>query len=179
MSRARRRAGSQPVRIQALPRTTDCPPRSGWACAWSCRWFTGRGAGIGTPTLAQWSRTIEGAALAYDQRRCGSGGPRVDDACTVRYADAVTKTTTSIESELRNLRALPTPISSWHVEAGPDATEEPAVWVWVTLAHDDVDASTRARVRDLVRTSVSNMVGNEAHWVYVRFRAASESEQTS
>ena len=97
----------------------------------------------------------------------------------VRYADAVTKTTTSIESELRNLRALPAPISSWYVEAGPDATEEPAVWVWVTLAHDDVDASTRARVRDLVRTSVSNMVGNEAHWVYVRFRAASESEQTS
>ena len=91
----------------------------------------------------------------------------------------MTKTTKSIESELRNLRALPTPVSSWRVEAGPDATDEPAVWVWVTLAHNEVDAKTRARVRDIVRTSVSDLVGHEAHWVYVRFRTASEFEQTS
>ena len=91
----------------------------------------------------------------------------------------MTKTTTSIESELRTLRALPAPVSAWHVEAGPDVTEAPAVWVWVTLEQDDVDAQTRAQMRDLVRTSVRTMVGNEAHWVYVRFRAASEVEETT
>jgi hypothetical protein len=91
----------------------------------------------------------------------------------------VTNTTTSIESELRTLRPLPAPVSSWHVEAGPDATEDPAVWVWVTLEQDDVDAQTRAQMRDLVRSAVRTMVGDEAHWVYVRFRAASEVEETT
>ena len=49
------------------------------------------------------------------------------------------------------------------------------MWVWVTLEQDDVDAKTRAQVRDIVRRSVTDMVGDEANWVYVRFRAASES----
>ena len=89
----------------------------------------------------------------------------------------MTKTTTSIESELEKLPDLPTPVASWRVEAGPDATDEPAVWVWVTLEHDEVDAKTRAHMRDVVRASVREMVGDEADWVYVRFRAASEAEQ--
>ena len=88
----------------------------------------------------------------------------------------MTSTTASIESALGQMSALPAAVSAWHVEAGPDVTEEPAVWVWVTLEQDDVDAKTRARMRDMVRTSVRKMVGDEAHWVYVRFRAASESE---
>ena len=88
----------------------------------------------------------------------------------------MTKTTTSIESELEKLPRLPTPVTSWRVEARPDWTDEPAVWVWVTLEHDDVDAKTVAKMRDIVRASVSEMVGDEAHWVYVRFQAASEAE---
>ena len=84
--------------------------------------------------------------------------------------------TTDIESELSNLQDLPTPVSSWRVEAGPDVTEEPAVWVWVTLAHEDVDAETRARLRDIVRASVRDLVRREAHWVYVRFSGLSKSE---
>ena len=89
----------------------------------------------------------------------------------------MTKTTTNIESELEKLPSLPTPVASWRVEARPDWTDEPAVWVWVTLEHDDVDAKTVAHMRDIVRASVSEMVGDEAHWVYVRFQVASEAEQ--
>ena len=76
-----------------------------------------------------------------------------------------------------NLPNLPTTVSSWHVEAGPDATDEPAVWVWVTL-EEDVDAKTRAIVRESVRESVRDFVRHETGsevWVYVRFRADSES----
>jgi hypothetical protein len=58
----------------------------------------------------------------------------------------MTSIATSVRSALEkqeNLPNLPTTVSSWHVEAGPDATDEPAVWVWVTL-EEDVDAKTRA-----------------------------------
>ena len=88
----------------------------------------------------------------------------------------VTNTTTSIESELGKLQGLPTPVASWRVEVGLDATEEPAVWVWVTPEHDDVDAKTLADMRDIVRASVREMVGDDADWVYVRFPSASASE---
>ena len=81
--------------------------------------------------------------------------------------------TATIESALRDLRNLPTPISSWDVETGPDATEEAAVWVWATLRDEDVDAATRAQVRDIVRDAVRR-ASDAAAWVYVRFRTASE-----
>jgi hypothetical protein len=82
--------------------------------------------------------------------------------------------TATIESALRELRHLPTRVSSWHVETGPDATEQSAVWVWATLENEDVDAATRAQVRDIVRDAVRR-ASDPAPWVYVRFRAASES----
>lgn len=80
-------------------------------------------------------------------------------------------TTTDIESRLKQLHGLPTPVRTWIVEMGPDSTDEPAVWVWMVLEreYDEVDRQTRADLRDLVRASVRNWVGDEAHWVYVRF----------
>lgn len=89
----------------------------------------------------------------------------------------MTRTTTSIESELERLPDLPAPVVSWRVEARPDWTDEPTVWVWVTLEHDDVDAKAVAELREVVRASVREMVGDEAEWVYVRFQAASEVDQ--
>ena len=88
----------------------------------------------------------------------------------------MTSIATSVRSALEkqeSLPNLPTTVSSWHVEAGPDATDEPAVWVWVTL-EEDVDAKTRAIVRESVRDFVRHETGSEV-WVYVRFRADSES----
>ena len=81
---------------------------------------------------------------------------------------------TTIESALGKLRNLPTPVSSWRVEAGPDATEEPAVWVWAMLEHEDVDFGTRTRLRNIVRDLVRREAG-DAYWVHVRFRGASET----
>jgi len=86
-----------------------------------------------------------------------------------------TATVESVESVLRELRDLPTPVSSWYVETGPDATEEAAVWVWATLSEEGVDAGTRAQLRDIVRDAVRR-ASDAAAWVYVRFRVASESQ---
>ena len=80
----------------------------------------------------------------------------------------------SIKVLLSELIDLPADVVSWEVEVGPDATQEPAVWVWATLAEDTVDAPTRAAVRDRVREAVRGVNGGE-EWVYVRFRVASES----
>ena len=87
-------------------------------------------------------------------------------------------TIADIESRLRKLHGLPTPVRSWIVEMGPDSTDEPAVWVWMTLEreYDEVDARERADLRDLVRASVRDLVGDEAHWVYVRFHDGVLSE---
>jgi hypothetical protein len=80
-------------------------------------------------------------------------------------------TVSDIEFRLKELSGLPTPVKLWIVEMGPDSTDEPAVWVWITLERefDEVDPSERADLRDLVRASVRGWVGDEAHWVYVRF----------
>ena len=82
-------------------------------------------------------------------------------------------TATSIESELAKLQDLPTPVSSWQVEVGPDATEDPAVWVWGMLEHEEVDFATRTRLRDIVRDLVRRET-DDTCWAYVRFRGASE-----
>ena len=84
-------------------------------------------------------------------------------------------TATAIKTALSELRNLPTSVSSWQVETGPDATEDPAVWVWVMLEDEDVDLQTRSRLREIVQ----GLVRRETHdtsWVYVRFRGASETE---
>ena len=90
-------------------------------------------------------------------------------------------TVSEIESKLKELSGLPTPVRSWIVQMGLDTTDEPAVWVWVTLEreYDDVDAKERADLRKLVRASVHDWVGEDAHWVYVRFHEGVLSEAAS
>ena len=87
-------------------------------------------------------------------------------------------TAATIESELEKLPDLPTPVSSWRVEMGPDATDDPAVWVWAMLEHENVDFGTRSRLRKIVQNLVRQEI-DDAPWVYVRFRGASEVEQAS
>ena len=84
-------------------------------------------------------------------------------------------TAATIESALKKLPDLPTPVSSWVIEVGPDATDDPAVWVWALLEREDVDFGTRSRLRDMVREAVRSETEG-THWAYVRFRGASETE---
>jgi hypothetical protein len=90
-------------------------------------------------------------------------------------------TVSEIESKLKELAGIPTPVRSWIVEMGLDTTDEPAVWVWITLEreYDEVDAKERADLRELVRASVRDWVGENAHWVYVRFHEGVLSEAAS
>ena len=81
---------------------------------------------------------------------------------------------TVIESELKGLQGLPTPVASWQVETGLDATDDPSVWVWAMLEEEDVDSGTRARLREITRHAVRRLA-HDPPWVYVRFRGASES----
>ena len=83
-------------------------------------------------------------------------------------------TAQAIESALAELRGLPADVRSWQVETGPDATDDPAVWVWVMLEDEEVDFQTRSRLREMVRNQVRHET-NDGSWVYVRFRGASES----
>ena len=89
---------------------------------------------------------------------------------------AMETTAATIESALRELQNLPTPVSSWRVEMGPDATDDPAVWVWTMLEHEEVDSRTRFQLRSMARDPVRRETDN-ASWVYVRFRGASEAER--
>ena len=82
-------------------------------------------------------------------------------------------TAETIESALAELRELPAEVNSWQVETGPDATDDPAVWVWVTLEVEDVDFQTRSQLREIVCNQVRRET-NDGSWVYVRFRSASE-----
>ena len=83
-----------------------------------------------------------------------------------------------IESALGELRDPPTTVGSWQVHAGPDTKDDPVVWVWVILEHDDVGAGTRSRLRGIVREAVRRETGDTS-WVYVRFRGASEVVEAS
>ena len=78
-----------------------------------------------------------------------------------------------IQETLQALRGLPTPVSSWQVETGFDATDDPAVWVWAWLEKDKVDrrslSDLRAKIRDAIHEQVPERV-----WVYTRFPRASE-----
>jgi len=85
-------------------------------------------------------------------------------------------TANTIETALRQLPELPTPVSSWHVETGSDSTDDPAVWVWAILKDDDVEFAKRSRLRSMIRALVQEEAGSSM-LVYVRFRGASEVEQ--
>ena len=82
----------------------------------------------------------------------------------------------SIEQALLTLPRLPTPVSEWQIETGPDSTNDPAVWVRAVLRDDDVDFDTRHLLRRMIRERVREKAGPEV-LVYVRFPRASEMEQ--
>ena len=81
----------------------------------------------------------------------------------------------TIETALRQLPELPTPVSNWHVETGPDSTDDPAVWVWAMLQDDHVEFAKRSRLRSIIRDLVEKKT-DPSTLVYVRFRGASEAE---
>lgn len=80
-----------------------------------------------------------------------------------------------IESTLRSLKKshkLPH-VKSWKVEEGQDATDNTAIWIWITVDDKHINPAVRAHLRDVVRHKVRE--GSENHpWVYVRFRSVSE-----
>ncbi len=82
----------------------------------------------------------------------------------------------TVEAALRQLPELPTPVSSWHVETGPDSTDDPAVWVWAMLKDDDVEFAKRSQLRSIIRDLVEEKT-DPSMLVYVRFRGASEVER--
>lgn len=77
--------------------------------------------------------------------------------------------TASIRAALEALEDLPATVSAWEVEAGPDASDQDAVWVWGFLAEENPPANALSLVRDQVREAVRIAVGAPV-WVYVRFR---------
>lgn len=82
----------------------------------------------------------------------------------------------TIEEALRQLPKLPTPVSGWHVETGPDSTDDPAIWVWAMLKDDEVELDKRLQLRSLIKERVAKETG-PSMIVYIRFRGASEMEQ--
>ena len=99
--------------------------------------------------------------------------PAVNKPAKVTDMDVTADT---IEAALRQLPELPTPVSSWHVETGPDSTDDPAVWVWAMLEDEEVEFAKRYRLRSIIRDLVNEKAGSSL-LVYVRFRGASEVEQ--
>ena len=87
-----------------------------------------------------------------------------------------------IEGTLENLRrdagALPFPVHSWRVETGLDVTDDPAVWIWVTLEDDEAFASGNTIKRIELTEKVVDRVWDDywdgrdvddGYWIHVRF----------
>lgn len=81
--------------------------------------------------------------------------------------------TDSIRAQLEGLSNLPTPVRSWLVEEGLDATDDPAVWVWALVEQGDADVDTFRRLKAMVRKVVRDTTGL---WAYVLIRGADETE---
>ena len=83
-----------------------------------------------------------------------------------------------IRSELEKLGDIPTPVRSWIVEEGLDATDDEAVWVWALLEDRDVDAETRFQLKSMARKVVRDQTSGR-FWPYVRIRGAFEEDETA
>lgn len=81
--------------------------------------------------------------------------------------------TASIRTQLEELQDLPTPVRSWLVEEGVDATDDPAVWVWALIEQNDADAETLGRLKVIARELVHHATGL---WAYVLIRGADETD---
>ena len=84
--------------------------------------------------------------------------------------------TVSIRTQLEEMHDLPTPVRSWLVEEGVDATDDPAVWVWALIERDDADPETLDRLKVIAREVVHHATGL---WAYVLIRGADEAEVTA
>ena len=82
--------------------------------------------------------------------------------------------TASIRAELERLRELPTPVRSWLVKEGLDATNDPAVWVWAIIEHPEADADNLRRLKAIARDVVRKKT--DGIWAYVLIRGADEPE---
>ncbi len=90
---------------------------------------------------------------------------------------------TDIEAALDELPSdrLPFPVVEWRVEAGPDWSDDPAVWVWIVLERDDFeydDASALLELKDVVHGRVKGLIDDDS-FLYVRFGEASEAAKAS
>ena len=76
-----------------------------------------------------------------------------------------------LEAQLAQLPGLPVKVAKWEIERGPDATNEPAVWVWMTLA-DWPEFAVRQQAREMIGDYVRDK--ERVDYVYVRFQSADE-----
>jgi len=69
---------------------------------------------------------------------------------------------------------LPTPVHSWRVKEGLDATDDPAVWIWAIISKEDFDRDRlhelKAMARAVVRETTPDL------WPYVLIRGTDEPE---
>ena len=88
--------------------------------------------------------------------------------------------TTRIRSALEGLEDLPTPVQSWVVEDGLDATDDPAVWVWavVETEPDAFDPDSMSQLKSMARDVVWKVTDGRL-WPYVLIRGADEAEVAS
>ena len=77
----------------------------------------------------------------------------------------------TLEEQLAHLPGLPVKVVKWEIERGLDSTNDPAVWVWMTLA-EWPEFEVRQRARELVGTYVRENAPID--YVYVRFLDANE-----
>ena len=84
--------------------------------------------------------------------------------------------TNNIRAQLEDLRDLPTPVCSWLVKEGLDATDDPAIWVWALVEQADADPETLSRLKAIAREVVHHATGL---WAYVLIRGADETEVTA
>lgn len=88
--------------------------------------------------------------------------------------------TAKIRSELEGLEDLPTPVQSWIVEDGLDATDDPAIWVWavVEIEADAFDPDAMSRLKSMANDVVWKVTDGRL-WPYVLIRGADEAEVAS
>jgi len=75
---------------------------------------------------------------------------------------------------------LPGYVRGLRFETGEDASGEPALWIWVELDDEAVEASDFSEKTKLVRDTIVRAVAEQAvgRWPYVRFESASERAES-
>lgn len=97
-----------------------------------------------------------------------------DNTRNLQARNAVAMSIEDIEKAIHGIQEeIPATVTSWQIEIGPDATDEDAIWVWVTLPDEDLKDETRTTIRSLLKNAIREALHSTV-WVYVRFRAASE-----